>query len=132
MGLFSLFEKKHFGKVKVIECKHLKHEHALLSSKEHCDPFVNVYLNHNNHLIGKTEHKKGTVDPVYDEEFSFEFHNDDYLHLHVHHKGSLMNHDLGTAKVHLAILKEGDQDLWLGLDNGQGEVHITLTCHDEN
>jgi len=124
-------EKKHFGKCKVIECKDLTNEHSLLSKEEHTNPWCGVYKNHD-HLVGKTGQKHHTQNPVFDETFEFEFVNDDTLHIHVHHAGSLMNYDLGKASIQLKILKEGDQDLWLGLGNKQGEVHVLLTCHDEN
>jgi len=129
-GIIFTLRKKHFAKVRVLGCKNLKNE-AVISNSEKTNPFVSVFLNHNSHLIGKTEAQHHTCEPTFDDEFTFEFHNDDYIHLHVHHKGELMNYDLGTAKIELKILKEGDQDLWLGLGEKTGEVHIVLTCHDE-
>ncbi len=85
MGLFSMFEKKHFAKIRIISCKDLVNEKSLnLFVKEHTCPWVSCWLNGSNH-IGKTGKKEHTCNPQFDEEFTFEFHNDDYLHIRVHH-----------------------------------------------
>ncbi|KAJ1565689.1 hypothetical protein HK096_000225 [Nowakowskiella sp. JEL0078] len=113
-------------KVTVVAARHLKDKD--LAGKS--DPYVQVYLDEkhkqNTKVVG------GSLDPTFNETFTFAVNGEDKLHLKVLDKDILDSDAIGSAKVSLhEVAEKGSWEgwvalpAWFGLTNS-GEVHLQL------
>ncbi|CAG8448632.1 6453_t:CDS:2 [Funneliformis mosseae] len=115
-------------KVIVAEARNLKDEDLVGKS----DPYVKLILDENN--IQTTQTKKNNLNPVYNEQFSFNVDGQKKLEIKVYDKDTVGDDDLiGEEKIKLSdISSKKYVDTWVKLTKGKlgfrskGEVHLIL------
>ncbi|CAG8634874.1 3810_t:CDS:2 [Funneliformis caledonium] len=115
-------------KVIVAEARNLKDEDLVGKS----DPYVKLILDENN--IQTTQTKKNDLNPVYNEQFSFNVDGQKKLEIKVFDKDTVGDDDLiGEEKIKLSdISSKRYVDTWVKLTKGKlgfrskGEVHLIM------
>ncbi|KAJ3128111.1 hypothetical protein HK098_005165 [Nowakowskiella sp. JEL0407] len=115
--------------VTVVAARNLKDKDLLGKS----DPYVELYVDH--HHKQRTQVAGGTLEPVWNESFTFAVNGEDKLHLKVLDKDILDSDSMGSCTVNLLdIASKGFFDgwvplpAWFGLSSaGNGEVHLKMT-----
>ncbi|KAF0536942.1 calcineurin temperature suppressor cts1 [Gigaspora margarita] len=112
-------------KVTVVEAKNLKDEDVIGKS----DPYIELWLDKN--YKQKTTTKSNTINPTYNETFTFHVDGQKYLHLKVMDKDLVSDDEIGEGKVELSKIKNGyletevDLPKMLGL-RSNGKVVLIL------
>ncbi|CAG8460174.1 9620_t:CDS:2 [Cetraspora pellucida] len=112
-------------KVTVVEAKNLKDEDVLGKS----DPYVELWLDKN--YKQKTTTKTNTLNPQYNETFTFHCDGHRHLHLRVVDKDMMSDDEIGTGQVNLSDIKNGFAEVWVKLPKmlglmSNGEVFLRL------
>ncbi|CAG8699077.1 26791_t:CDS:2 [Gigaspora margarita] len=109
-------------KVTVVEAKNLKDEDVIGKS----DPYIELWLDKN--YKQKTTTKSNTINPTYNETFTFHADGQKYLHLKVMDKDLVSDDEIGEGKVELSKIKNG----YLETESITDDMLALLTAKSEN
>ncbi|CAG8722682.1 35853_t:CDS:2 [Racocetra persica] len=112
-------------KVTVVEAKDLKDEDIVGKS----DPYIELWLDKN--YKQKTTTKNNTLNPQYNETFTFNCDGHKHLHIRVVDKDLVSDDEIGVGKVSLSSIHNGYADEWVNLPAmlglmSKGKVHLIL------
>uniref|UniRef100_A0A1D1XZC8 Synaptotagmin-9 n=1 Tax=Anthurium amnicola TaxID=1678845 RepID=A0A1D1XZC8_9ARAE len=112
-------------KVTVVEAKGLKDEDVIGKS----DPYIELWLDKN--YKQKTTTKSNTVNPKYNETFTFHADGHKHLHIKVMDKDLVSDDEIGEGKVSLSDIKGGYLETWVKLPamlglRSHGEVLLII------
>ncbi|CAG8684072.1 20898_t:CDS:2 [Dentiscutata erythropus] len=108
-----------------VKARHLKDEDLVGKS----DPYIELWLEKN--YKQKTTTKNNTLEPEYNETFTFHADGHKHLHLRVVDKDLVSDDEIGTGKVDLDKIKDGYFDEWVKLPamlglSSKGEIHLKI------